>query len=71
MFTKTAVALAAASLALGAAAVSPAGANYDPCYERPFAKGWVTQGPLYVAPSKSAPPSDHAPAITTRDTRLA
>jgi hypothetical protein len=33
MFTKTAVALAAASLALGAAAVSPASANYDRCYD--------------------------------------
>ena len=38
MFTKTAVALAAASLALGAAAVSPAMANYDRCYEHPFRK---------------------------------
>jgi hypothetical protein len=74
MFTKTAVALAAASLALGAAAVSPAVANYDPCYERPFAKGCpgnVTQEPFYVALSKSAQPSDRAPvAITTRGTRL-
>jgi hypothetical protein len=32
MFTKTAV-------ALGAAAVSPASANYDRCYEEPYAKG--------------------------------
>jgi hypothetical protein len=58
MFIKTAVALAAASLALGAAALSPAGANYDSCYERPFGKGCpgnydVTQEPFF-APSKSA-----------------
>ena len=39
MFTKTAVALAAASLALGAAAVSPASANYDRCYEEPLRQG--------------------------------
>ena len=38
MFTKTAVALAAASLALGAAAASPASANYDRCYEHPVRK---------------------------------
>jgi hypothetical protein len=49
MFNKTAVALAAASLVLGAAAVSPASANYDRCYETPSAKGCpgnydVTQG---------------------------
>jgi hypothetical protein len=37
MFNKTAVALAAASLVLGAAAVSPASANYDRCYETPSA----------------------------------
>jgi hypothetical protein len=59
MFTRTAVALAAALLVLGAAAVSPAMANYDRCYERPYAKGCpgnfdVTQEPFYVAPSKSA-----------------
>ena len=59
MFNKTAVALAAASLVLGAAAVSPASANYDRCYETPSAKGCpgnydVTQEPFYVAPSKSA-----------------
>jgi len=73
MFTKTAVALAAASLALGAAAVSPAVANYDPCYERSFAKGCpgdydVTQEPLYVAPSKSAQPSDYAPSPSRLET---
>jgi hypothetical protein len=59
MFSKTAVALAAASLAVGAAATSPASANYDPCYEQPFAKGCpgnydVTQEPFYVAPSRRA-----------------
>ncbi|HEU0017172.1 MAG TPA: hypothetical protein VFQ31_02255 [Methyloceanibacter sp.] len=59
MFTKTAVALAAATIALGAAAFSPAMANHDRCYERPSAKGCpgnydVTQEPFYVAPSKNA-----------------
>ena len=59
MFTGTAFLLAAASLALGAAAASPAMANYDRCYETPSAKGCpgnfdVTQEPFYVAPSKSA-----------------
>ena len=68
MFTKTAVALAAASLALGAAA--PASANYDRCYERPFAKGCpgnydVTQKPFYVAPSKSAQHEMHPTTTTT------
>jgi hypothetical protein len=59
MFSKTATALVAASLALGAAAVTPAMANYDYCTENPSAKGCpgnfdVTQEPFYVAPSKSA-----------------
>ena len=59
MFTRTAFLLAAASLALGAAAASPAMAKYDRCYETPSAKGCpgnfdVTQEPFYVAPSKSA-----------------
>ena len=39
MFSKTAIALAAASLALGATAVTPAMANYAPCYENPAAAG--------------------------------
>ena len=39
MFSKTAIALAAASLALGAAAVTPVLANYDRCYENPAATG--------------------------------
>jgi hypothetical protein len=38
MLSKTAIALAAtASLALGAAALTPANANYDYCYENPAA----------------------------------
>jgi hypothetical protein len=69
MFNKTAVALAAASLVLGAASVSPALANYDRCYEEPYAKGCpgnydVTQEPFYVAPSKSAEHEMH-PNTTT------
>ena len=39
MLSKAAIALAAASLALGAAAVTPALANYDRCYENPAATG--------------------------------
>ena len=47
------------ALVLGATAVSPAMANYDRCYEEPYAKGCpgnfdVTQEPFYVAPSKRA-----------------
>jgi hypothetical protein len=64
MFTRSAFLLAAASLALGAAAVSPAMANYDRCYEQPYAKGCpgsfdVTQEPFYVAPSKCAQQEMH------------
>jgi hypothetical protein len=67
MFTRTALLLSAASLALGAAAVSPAMANYDRCYETPSAKGCpgnfdVTQEPFYVAPSKSAQHEMHPTA---------
>jgi hypothetical protein len=39
MLSKTAIVLAAASLALGAAALTPAMANYAPCYENPAAAG--------------------------------
>ena len=39
MFSKTAIALAAASFAVGAAALTPAMANYAPCLENPAAKG--------------------------------
>ena len=67
MFTRTAFLLAAASLVLGATAVSPAMANYDRCYEQPYAKGCpgnfdVTQEPFYVAPSKSAQHEMHPTA---------
>ena len=55
MFSKTAIALATASLALGASALIPAMANYDRCYENPAATGCpgnydVTKEPFYVAP---------------------
>ena len=56
MLRKTLVALAAtASLAVGAAALTPAMANYDRCYENPAATGCpgnydVTKEPFYVAP---------------------
>ena len=39
MLSKTAIALAAASLAVGASAFTPAMANYAPCVENPAAKG--------------------------------
>jgi hypothetical protein len=39
MFSKTAIALAAASFAVGAAALTPAMANYAPCVENPASKG--------------------------------
>jgi len=39
MLSKTAIALAAASFAVGAAALTPAMANYAPCVENPAAKG--------------------------------
>ena len=39
MFSKTAIALAAASFAVGAAALTPAMANYAPCVENPAGKG--------------------------------
>ena len=39
MLTETAIALAAASIAVGAAALTPAMANYAPCVENPAAKG--------------------------------
>jgi hypothetical protein len=39
MLTKTAIALAAASIAVGAFASAPAMANYAPCVENPTAKG--------------------------------
>ena len=39
MLSKTAIALVAASFALGVAALTPAMANYAPCVENPAAKG--------------------------------
>jgi hypothetical protein len=56
MLRKTLVALAAtASLGVGAAALTPAMANYDYCYENPAAAGCpgnydVTKEAFYVAP---------------------
>jgi hypothetical protein len=39
MLSKTVIALAAASFAVSAAALTPAMANYAPCVENPAAKG--------------------------------
>jgi hypothetical protein len=68
MFTKTAVALAAASLALGAAAVTPATANYGYCTENPSAANCpgnydVTKESFYVAPSRSAQHEMHSTTL--------
>ena len=55
MFSKTAILLAAASIALGAAAATPALANYSYCSENPSAAKCpgnfdVTKESFYVAP---------------------
>jgi hypothetical protein len=55
MFSKTAILLAAASTALGAAAATPALANYSYCSENPSAAKCpgnfdVTKESFYVAP---------------------
>ena len=70
MFTKTAVALAAVSLALGASAITPANANYGYCTENPSAAKCpgnydVTKESFYVAPHRSAEHEMH-PATTPR-----
>ena len=39
MFSKTAIALAVASFAVGAVALTPAMANYAPCLENPAGPG--------------------------------
>src|SRR4029078_3711615 len=39
MFSKTAIAIASASLAVGSAAPTPAMVNYAPCVENPAANG--------------------------------
>lgn len=56
MFSKTATVLVAASLALGAAAMTPAMANYNYCTENPSAVNCirnfdVTKEPFYTAPN--------------------
>ncbi|HVQ10543.1 MAG TPA: hypothetical protein VMS19_01405 [Methyloceanibacter sp.] len=58
MFTRTAILLAAATIALGSAALSPAKANYDYCSENPSAVHCpgnfdVTKEPFYTAPHAS------------------
>jgi hypothetical protein len=47
MFRNTAIALAAATLMLGAGALTPALANYSQCDEQPNAEGC----PTYAAPA--------------------
>ena len=66
---KTLLGLAAiASLAVGAAALTPAMANYDRCYENPAATSCpgnydVTKEPFYTAPHKTA---SHEPSHAAR-----
>ena len=66
MFSKTATAFIAASLALGAAAATPALANYDYCTENPSAAGCpgnfdVSKEAFYTPPhaTKSAQHETH------------
>ena len=71
MLRKTLVALSAtASLAVGAAALTPAMANYDRCYENPSATGCpgnydVTKESFYVAPH-SYKGASHEPSRAAR-----
>ena len=76
MLRKTLVALVAtASLAVGAAALTPAMANYDYCYENPAAVGCpgnydVTKEAFYVAPHSSLSRNRRSPAFESASTRL-
>jgi hypothetical protein len=65
MLTKTAIALAAtASVVLGAAALTPAAANYAPCYENPAAPG--CPGNYDIAKKPLAKRAAHEQSSSTR-----
>ena len=64
MFSKTAFALAAASLALAATAVTPAMANYAPCYENPAASG--CPGDINPKATANSHRAEHPTPHTTR-----
>lgn len=64
MFSKTAIALAVASLALGAAAGTPAMANYAPCYENPAATG--CPGDINPKSTANSHRAEHPMPHTTR-----
>ena len=64
MFSKTAIALAAASFAVGAAALTPAMANYAPCVENPSAKG--CPGYINTTTPNSYKGAEHQTRHTTR-----
>ena len=64
MLTKTAIALAAASIAVGAAALTPAMANYAPCVENPEAKG--CPGEIKNIATHSYKGAEHQTRHTTR-----
>ena len=65
MISKAAIAFAAASLALGLAFLTPANANYAPCYENPAAAGC----PGEVNPKTSAQSYQGAEQQTRHTTR--
>jgi hypothetical protein len=65
MLTKTAIALAAASIAVGAAALTPAMANYAPCVENPAAKGCPGEINQNTA-TQSYKGAEHQPRHPTR-----
>jgi len=67
MLNKTAIALGAASLALGFAALTPAMANYDRCYENPAATG--CPGNYDLKQSNMPAPSYKGAEHHTRTTR--
>jgi hypothetical protein len=64
MLSKTAIALLAASFALGAAALTPVMANYAPCVENPSAKG--CPGYINTTTQNSYRGAEHQTRHTTR-----
>jgi hypothetical protein len=64
MFSKTAIALVAASFALGFAALSPAMANYAPCVENPAAKGCPGEIKQNAATPSYRGAEHHTPPMT-------
>jgi len=63
MFSKTAIALVAALLAIVAGAFTPAAANYAPCVENPAAKGCPGE---IDQPQQNARGAEHPTVPATR-----